>query len=209
MTKASDNKYPKVYLEERLSDGSDTTTPAADHRALFLGEDGSLHLKDSAAAVTAVGGGGGGTAFTGARSHRGTSAFNVPDDTDTPMEFNDETSTSDFDEGPMHSTSSNPERFTAVTAGYYDIEAQISWDSNGTGGRDIAIVRNGTDFLDDPAQASVSGADSANAVQKVHGTIHLAIGDYVYVNLYQDSGTTRTVLATPGSYLLIEFRGAA
>jgi hypothetical protein len=56
MAKGSDNLFPKVYLEERLSDGSDTTTPAADHRALFLGEDGALHLKDSAAAVTGVGG---------------------------------------------------------------------------------------------------------------------------------------------------------
>jgi hypothetical protein len=27
MAKGSDNLFPKVYLEERLSDGSDTTTP--------------------------------------------------------------------------------------------------------------------------------------------------------------------------------------
>lgn len=58
--KASDNQYPKVILEERLSDGSDTGNPAADHRALFLGEDGALHLRDSAGTVTAVGGTGGG-----------------------------------------------------------------------------------------------------------------------------------------------------
>jgi hypothetical protein len=53
---ASDNQFPKVILEEVANDGSATTTPAADHRALFLGEDGSLHLKDSAAAVTDIGG---------------------------------------------------------------------------------------------------------------------------------------------------------
>lgn len=53
---ASDNQFPKVILEEVLSDGSATTTPAADHQALFLGEDGVLHLKDSAATVTDVGG---------------------------------------------------------------------------------------------------------------------------------------------------------
>jgi hypothetical protein len=46
-----------VILEERLSDGSDTGNPAADHRALFLGEDGALHLRDSAGTITAVGGG--------------------------------------------------------------------------------------------------------------------------------------------------------
>ena len=56
MTKASDNQFPSVVLEEVANDGSATGTPAADHRRLFLGEDGALHLKDSAAAVTTVGG---------------------------------------------------------------------------------------------------------------------------------------------------------
>lgn len=53
----SDNHFPKVILQEVTSDGSTTVVPDADHRALFLGEDGTLHLKDSAAAVTDVGGG--------------------------------------------------------------------------------------------------------------------------------------------------------
>lgn len=60
MAKASDNLFPKVILEERLSDGSDTGNPATDHRALFLGEDGALHLRDSSGTITAIGGGGGG-----------------------------------------------------------------------------------------------------------------------------------------------------
>lgn len=53
---ASDNQFPKVILEEVADDGSATVTPAADHRALFLGEDGTLKLKDSAGAVTTAGG---------------------------------------------------------------------------------------------------------------------------------------------------------
>jgi hypothetical protein len=56
MAVASSNQFPKVIMEEVATDGSATITPAADHRALFLGEDGNLHLKDSAAAVTNVGG---------------------------------------------------------------------------------------------------------------------------------------------------------
>lgn len=50
---ASDNEFPKVILEEVANDGSATTTPAADHRALFLGEDGTLYVKDSSGTVTA------------------------------------------------------------------------------------------------------------------------------------------------------------
>ena len=50
--KASDNEFPSVILEEVANDGSATGTPAADHRRLFLGEDGMLHVKDSAGVVT-------------------------------------------------------------------------------------------------------------------------------------------------------------
>jgi hypothetical protein len=45
---------PSLTLEEILSDGSTLTNPAADHRRLFLGEDGLLHLRDSAGTVTTL-----------------------------------------------------------------------------------------------------------------------------------------------------------
>lgn len=54
---ASTNLFPKVILEEVANDGSDTPTPEAGHRAVFLGVDGGLRLKDDADAVTTVGGG--------------------------------------------------------------------------------------------------------------------------------------------------------
>ena len=50
----SDNHFPKLILEERLTDGSDTANPTADHLTLFLGEDGLLHLRDSAGGITDV-----------------------------------------------------------------------------------------------------------------------------------------------------------
>lgn len=52
MTKMSDAEVPSLTLEEVLSDGSTLTNPAADHRRLFLGEDGLLHLRDSAGTIT-------------------------------------------------------------------------------------------------------------------------------------------------------------
>lgn len=64
MTKASDNLFPKVILNEAATDGSDFSNPAADYRVLFLGEDGALHLKDSAGNVTDVTSGGAGLTFT-------------------------------------------------------------------------------------------------------------------------------------------------
>jgi hypothetical protein len=56
MTKASDNPFPSLLVQEAANDGSDFGNPSADYRRLFLGEDGALHLKDSAGTVTAVGG---------------------------------------------------------------------------------------------------------------------------------------------------------
>lgn len=53
--KGSDNAFPSLLIQEAADDGSDFTNPAADYRRLFLGEDGVLHLKDSAGNVTAAG----------------------------------------------------------------------------------------------------------------------------------------------------------
>jgi hypothetical protein len=56
VTKASDNPFPSVLIRESADDGSDFTNPDADYRRLFLGEDGQLHVKDSAGTVTGIGG---------------------------------------------------------------------------------------------------------------------------------------------------------
>ena len=45
-----------MTIRESATDGSDFTNPDADYRRLFLGEDGKLHLKDSAGTVTEIGG---------------------------------------------------------------------------------------------------------------------------------------------------------
>lgn len=50
-----------ITIRESATDGSDFTNPDADYRRLFLGEDGQLHVKDSAGAVTDIGTGGGAT----------------------------------------------------------------------------------------------------------------------------------------------------
>src|SRR6187551_3470225 len=44
-----------MTIRESANDGSDFTNPGADYRRLFLGEDGQLHVKDSAGTVTDIG----------------------------------------------------------------------------------------------------------------------------------------------------------
>jgi hypothetical protein len=52
MTKISDALTYGLTIRESANDGSDFTNPVADYRRLFLGEDGKLHLRDSAGTVT-------------------------------------------------------------------------------------------------------------------------------------------------------------
>jgi hypothetical protein len=52
MGKFSEDLLFGMTIRESATDGSDFTNPAADYRRLFLGEDGQLHVKDSAGAVT-------------------------------------------------------------------------------------------------------------------------------------------------------------
>ena len=61
-TTPSSNPFTGIVIRESADDGSDFANPTADYRRLFLGEDGSLHLKDSAGSVTDVGGAGGSVA---------------------------------------------------------------------------------------------------------------------------------------------------
>jgi len=57
MTKISEALTYGLTIRESANDGSDFTNPAADYRRLFLGEDGQLHVKDTAGTVTAIGAG--------------------------------------------------------------------------------------------------------------------------------------------------------
>lgn len=55
MAAVSNSNIYGLTIRESANDGSDFTNPSADYRRLFLGEDGALHLRDSAGAVTGIG----------------------------------------------------------------------------------------------------------------------------------------------------------
>src|SRR5665647_2000757 len=97
-----------ITIRESATDGSDFTNPDADFRRLFLGEDGQLHVKDSAGAVTDIGSGGGGTLPTahGCRVKRASGDFSIGTATFTAVAFTAE----DFDTDNMHDNSTNPSR---------------------------------------------------------------------------------------------------
>src|SRR5690242_4298744 len=63
---ASDNKFPKVIFKEQDPvTPADVSTPAANHWAVFMGDDGAIYAMDDAGVITALGGGGGGSLSDG------------------------------------------------------------------------------------------------------------------------------------------------
>lgn len=55
MAAIEDILIPSLTVRESANDGSDFGNPPADYRIWFIGEDGLLHVKDSAGAVTTPG----------------------------------------------------------------------------------------------------------------------------------------------------------
>lgn len=157
-----DAKAYAVLIRESADDGSDFTNPPSDYRRLFLGEDGDLHLKDSAGSVTDIGGGGGST-FSGCAVYHSTttsaSSGVLPFDTEV------------YDTDSYHS-GGNPSRLTAPATGNY----RITWGiyTGDATDRVFGVMVNGSNAR--------GGYIAANF--KLIGSMELALtsGDYVEIN---------------------------
>lgn len=110
---------------------------------------------------------------------------NVNDTTWTKLAFNSER----FDTDTIHDNSTNNSRLTCNTAGKYLIIGNVTWDNNTTNSRYLSILLNNGTFLTN----NHFSAAIANVDQSVSIIYDLAVNDYVELQVYQDSGGTRTV----------------
>jgi hypothetical protein len=105
----------------------------------------------------------------------------------TVVSFTSET----FDTDTMHDNTTNNSRITSKTAGYYWITSQVAWDSNATGGRTSRIREGGDTVIS-------NWTDDANGnrdIVQTNGVLwHLAVDEYVEVQVYQNSGGDRSIL---------------
>lgn len=151
--KAEDNGFPYVTVQEIASDGSDIAdNPAADYRKLFLGEDGALHLMDSAGTVTDVVAGG-----SSARSCRvhNSGAQSINDASETTVTFD----TEDADASGIHSAGT----FTPP-AGNWRFTINFAWATN-TGGqyRQMYLKKNGTTYVAVDTRGPTASTGAAGA----------------------------------------------
>lgn len=90
-----------------------------------------------------------------------------------------------YDPSGMHDTATNNSRVTIAAPGRYRLMAGVEWAANANGQRALNLKLNGTTVL-----ASV--LDSATAALGVRELVaieyQLAAGDYIEVEVYQNSG---------------------
>lgn len=97
--------------------------------------------------------------------------------------------TENWDTDGMHSTVTNPARFTAATAGKYQVCGSIRFATNGTGLRAIGVRVNGTG-AGAPTVTGVVVAPLSSDVTVLNMTteVQLAVGDWVELCGLQTSG---------------------
>lgn len=117
-----------------------------------------------------------------------TGVQSINDSSLTKLTFDSET----FDTDTLHDNATNNTRLTASITGKYQIYATVSFATNTTGIRELAIQHNNSNYILDDIRAPITGFNSFVAVS---GVYHLAAGDYIEAVVYQTStGALNTAL---------------
>lgn len=97
-----------------------------------------------------------------------------------------------FDTDGFHSTSTNTDRITIPTgkAGKYLVIGNITWDQASGGTRELALRKNGTDFAYD----DLGGFGASKTTQRISYIMDLAVGDYVSMTGFQNSGASINIV---------------
>jgi hypothetical protein len=121
--------------------------------------------------------------------------ISIPNATNTAITFNSER----WDNGAMHSTSSNTSRITIPSGGggKYLFIARCTFAANATGTRGLFLRLNGSTLFGEDFETSASA--SAGTRLETQALYNVAAGDYVEAIAYQDSGGALNVLAL-GNY---------
>lgn len=89
-----------------------------------------------------------------------------------------------------HSTTTNTSRYTAQTAGLYYVSGAVTFATNATNTRTLQVFLNGAGVTGSAMQ--VAPAPNRGASVFTSTIVQLAVGDYVELAAWQDSGSTLT-----------------
>jgi hypothetical protein len=100
-----------------------------------------------------------------------------------------------------HSTTTNTSRYTAQTAGYYQIDSGLGWNSTAGTYRICYLRVNGsTTVIGSLAEVTGTGTNALTTKSSV--MTYLAVGDYVEIIAYSGTATTLTsILSDATAYM--------
>lgn len=110
----------------------------------------------------------------------------------------------DWDTDAMHSTATNTSRITATTAGVYHVAGIVQWAASTTGQRFAGLRKNGTTTAA-PNEGRVGGfapAGTTVPALEVVNDVVLAVGDWVELLAFQDSGASLNTGVESGAPVL-------
>jgi hypothetical protein len=121
----------------------------------------------------------------------------IPNNADTVLTWDAEL----WDADNLHDLITNPSRLVCARAGKYLITGCLAMAANATGYREASVRVNGAvvDFNDSPGNASFNSGTVVTSV------VDLAVGDYVEMSAYQNSGGALN--ATIGSHFSMTYIG--
>lgn len=125
--------------------------------------------------------------FSGAQVYN-SSAFTITNNTLTLLTYNSER----YDTDDYHSTSSNTDRMTVPSDGYYLLVANVSWNSNTNGYRNLTINTS----LRGAVGQVLGPPGSIGPHQVCVAVAEMSAGDYAYVRVSQNSGGNLGISAT-------------
>ncbi len=96
-----------------------------------------------------------------------------------------------YDSNTLHDTSTNKDRITIATTGYYQVGANVQFAPNGVGQRLMDIVKNGSTTVATVVQSFVSGGGPAMLC--ISTQLSLSATDYITCRVSQTSGGTLNV----------------
>jgi len=116
--------------------------------------------------------------------------------------------TEEWDDGGFHSTVTNPGRITVPTgkAGKYEVKAHIVFAGHATGLRGLRFYKNNAVQTLSELKTNPAGAE-ATAVE-ITRIFNLAVGDYIEIGAYQNSGAAMDISGGVSSMQMIKCRGA-
>lgn len=112
----------------------------------------------------------------------------IPNNAYTSVTWNSE----QYDNDGAHSDSTNPSRYTAQTAGWFEFHALVNHDAvSSAGDRFARFLKNGTTTF---GLAVTRTSTTNSASNMITGWSLMAVGDYVEASTYQNSGSAQNVI---------------